>query len=300
MGKRKTPYNLVERIMIGKNSKKQKETANPDTEQDTEPVAGPSGISQPVSQPAAAPTREDFVSDPELNSDFVNPFQTQAERRQERALNNFGRHFYNLYQSTKEPAANLDVTLNSDFLRLHSRLSGANLDSTAMSEHNESAMELDDTGLADMSGATGGKGGGTAGGNTRGAGSGLVMLSLARPIPSIANFWPDIVGEKMHYVVCGFNPFQAGTKKLNPANSTLLDAYVWPALDLNVDCIINYLNPSEIIHLEKLILEGYTVSVDSISVVVTSKGTRTPYYANMGASAPQNGTLMIGGYCMTP
>ena len=257
-------------------------------------------VAQPaVSQSGAAPTREDFVSDPELNSDFVNPFQSRAERREERALNNFGRYFYNLYQSTKEPAANLDATLNSDFIRLHSRLSGANLDSTAMSENNESAMDLGESGLADMSGAAGGKGGGGGGSNTRGSGTGLIMLSLARPIPSIANFWPDTVGKKMHYVVCGFNPFQSGTKKLNAANSTFLDAYVWPAMDLNVDCIINYLNPSEIIHLEKLILEGYTVSVDSISVVVTSKGTRTPYYANMGASAPQNGTLMIGGYCMT-
>ena len=103
----------------------------------------------------------------------------------------------------------------------------------------------------------------------------------------------------MHYVVCGFNPFQAGIDVCNPANVSLIDAYIWPALDLNVDLLVNYLNPAEILYLEAIIVDGFTVEIEDISVSVRSKGTKTPILSGLAAVTPQNWTLNIAGYCMT-
>ena len=67
-------------------------------------------------------------------------------------------------------------------------------------------MEVD-TGLGDMSGQenSNGNGGGTG---AAGSQNQLLVLGIGRPIPTITENFPKSVGKTMHYVVCGFNPFQ--------------------------------------------------------------------------------------------
>ena len=262
-----------------------------------EPVtAGPSSHTGGASN---VPTREEFLTDLVLQ-DFVNPYLTRKERRFEKRLNNFGKRFFEQHQQQQIPiheSTRLDESDSSsetlDSSRSESQSSIA-MSSIAMSG---TPMEVD-TGLGDMSGQenSNGNGGGTG---AAGSANQLLILGVGRPIPPVTENFPKIVGKTMHYVVCGFNPFQAGTDACNPENVKLIDAYIWPALDLNVDLLVNYLNPAEILHLEALIVDGYTVEVEHVSVSVRSKGTKTPIIKGDNAVTPQNGTLNIAGYCIT-
>ena len=170
-----------------------------------EPVtAGPSSHTGGASN---IPTREEFENDPVL-SDFVNPYLTRKEQRFQARLNNFGKRFFEQNQPKQIPvheSTRLDESDSSSDTLDSSRSNSQS--SIAMSSMAMSGTPMDvDTGLGDMSGTDNSNrnGGGTG---AAGAHNELLVLGVARPIPSITENFPRTIGKTMHYVICGFNPF---------------------------------------------------------------------------------------------